>query len=74
MLLLSVPSKLLTSSKFRILLLLKEMLLSGILALYWSLTTKRSVILVHEFLLLTFEVSVGRGQALGRVVIKSTEI
>ena len=68
MLLLSFASKFITSSKFRILILLKEMLLSGILALYRCLTTKLSVILVHVVLLLTFEVSVRRGQALGRVV------
>ena len=74
LLLLSVPCKLLTSSKFRILFLRKEMLLRGILARYRSLTAKLSVILVDVVLLLTFEVSVGRSQALRCVVRKTSEI
>ena len=64
LLLLSIPSKLLTSSKFRILFLLKEMLLRSIFAMYGSLTAKLSPILVKIVLLFTFEVSMGRGQAL----------
>lgn len=74
LLLLGVTSELLTPSKFRVLFLLKEFLLRGIFALYGSLAAKLSVFLVHVVLLVTFEVSVGRGQALGRVVRKSPEI
>ena len=74
LLLLSIPSKLITSSEFRILVLLKEMLLRCIFSIYGRLTAKLSVILVHKVFLLTFEVSVGRGQALWRVVRKPTEI
>ena len=74
LLLLSVTSELLTSSKFRILLLREEMLLRGILARYRSLTAKLSVILVDVVLLLTFKVSVGRSQALGCVVRQTPEI
>ena len=71
---LGIPSKLFTSSKFGILFLLKEFLLRGIFARNRSLTAKLSVILVHVVLLVTFEVSMGRGQALGCVVRKSPEI
>ena len=74
LLLLGVTSELLTPSKFRVLFLLKEFLLRGIFALYGSLAAKLSVFLVHVVLLVTFEVSMGRGQALGRVVRKSPEI
>ena len=73
MLLLSVPGKLLTSSKFRILILLKEMLLCGIFGIYGTITAKLSLILV-QVVLVTFEVSMGRGQALGPVVRESPEI
>ena len=73
LLLLSVPSKLLTSSEFRILFLFKEVLLRGIFAINGSLTAKLSPILV-QVILITFEVSMGRGQALGPVVRESTQI
>ena len=73
-LLLGVPSKLLASSKFRILFLLKEMCLRGILVLYGALPAKLSPILVQVVLGLAFEVSVGSGQALGPVGRESPKI